>query len=711
MSFLTPALTAGALLIALPIVLHLVMRRRPQQLVFPALRFVRNRRSMNQTRLRLRHLLLLALRCAAIALLAFALARPVLQGSGLQGGAAGGVNVAVVMDNSARMQYRSENQTRLEAAKETADWLLGRLPADSQVAVADLASAGRLVDRDAARLRVGRVRPNAQTKTLDSALRSSLAALPTDDTAEQEVFLFTDRTQGSLSDATLAAINQTLADFPRATLHLVDVGVDRPVNLGLASLELSSATLAVGQTLDIDAVLTSTGPAPDKPVSVELWINGPKTDGKAVEEKRGEQLITLASDGGQQRVEFSVAALPEGVHQGRVRIVGNDPLPADDVQYFTVSVEAPRRVLLVAPTPASAVFVREALAPSAAVGQQVYQVEVASYTERWENKLDDYRAVLLLDPPPLGAGAWRTLANYVSRGGGAGIFLGRNAQLEAFNAVDAQQLLPGELQWKSRDATYLRPVAYNHPALSQLAELADALPWSEFPVFTYWSLADLDPTAVVVAPYANGEPAIIERRLDRGRVLTVTTPFSDAASNEPWNLLPTGIDPWPFLALVDNLTGYLCGAAETRRNYLPGETALLPLATEAALPGYVLRLPSGDAVRQTLPVGQTEVVIGMTEEVGNYRVQAGGGENEIDTGFSVTPSPEVGQLERRPLSEVAAALPEGRFFLSTGRDDLAQQIDVGRTGRELYPWLITLVALALGAESWVANRFYGKPKT
>ena len=69
-------------LIGVPIVLHLIMRREVQQFVFPALRFVQQRKAVNQHRLRLRQLLLLALRCASILLLAFALARPTLRGSG-----------------------------------------------------------------------------------------------------------------------------------------------------------------------------------------------------------------------------------------------------------------------------------------------------------------------------------------------------------------------------------------------------------------------------------------------------------------------------------------------------------------------------------------------------------------------------------------------------------------------------------------------------
>ena len=56
------------------------------------------------------------------------------------------------------------------------------------------------------------------------------------------------------------------------------------------------------------------------------------------------------------------------------------------------------------------------------------------------------------------------------------------------NQAPAQQLLPAKLRWTSHETTFLRPVAVEHPALADLRELADTVPWSEFPVFKYWEL-------------------------------------------------------------------------------------------------------------------------------------------------------------------------------------------------------------------------------
>ena len=61
MSFVAPGLLFGMALLAVPVVLHLIMRQRPRQVPFPPLRFLQVRREANQRRLRLRHLLLLLL--------------------------------------------------------------------------------------------------------------------------------------------------------------------------------------------------------------------------------------------------------------------------------------------------------------------------------------------------------------------------------------------------------------------------------------------------------------------------------------------------------------------------------------------------------------------------------------------------------------------------------------------------------------------------
>src|SRR5215510_8828637 len=81
LSFLSPLFLAGAAAAAIPLVLHLFFRRAEPVVDFAAMRFLRGAPVEQARRRRLHELLLLALRVAALLLLAFAFARPYFAGS------------------------------------------------------------------------------------------------------------------------------------------------------------------------------------------------------------------------------------------------------------------------------------------------------------------------------------------------------------------------------------------------------------------------------------------------------------------------------------------------------------------------------------------------------------------------------------------------------------------------------------------------------
>ena len=76
MSLLHPTLIYGLGLIALPVLLHFLMRQKPKRMIFPALRLIQQRRTVNAKRFRLRHVWLLLLRMLAIGGLVLVVARP-----------------------------------------------------------------------------------------------------------------------------------------------------------------------------------------------------------------------------------------------------------------------------------------------------------------------------------------------------------------------------------------------------------------------------------------------------------------------------------------------------------------------------------------------------------------------------------------------------------------------------------------------------------
>jgi len=682
----------------------------PQLFVFPALRFVLQKQHANRRRLQLRHWLLLALRCGLIAGLAIALARPTFQGTGLQGKAGAPLAVAMVVDNSLRMGYVQQNRTRLEEAIEMADQLAGQLPEDSQVAVTTLSRSadGFAVDLATAQSRLRSIEVESNPRTLAHALCDAISLVAQRKDYRQEVLLFSDLNVFSFGPSALDLINEALAEASDVRVYIVDVGVDQPSNAALGLLGIRQSLLRTGEPLHL-VVPIELARIEDAPL-VELYLLNQA--GKPT--KRGQQAVELSSEGIGQAT-FELANLPLGTHRGFVRLAVSDPLQFDNTRYFTVEVHPPAQVLLLGESPVDTIFLQQALQPTLARGEMAsrFECDQHRFAEAVNLTLENYDAICLLNPPPLSEKLWAALADYTYDGGGLGIFLGHRAQKSAFNTAAAQRLLPGTLKWKSRNETYLRPRTLDHPALSALRNYAEEIPWPVYPVLQYWELEELAGDAHVIARFANSQPALLERSLGQGRVLTLATAISDPlqpTGRKPWNYLPTHPEPWPFVAMANSLVGYLAQGVEQRLNYRAGETASIRLAARNRVSSFVLYPPNEQPLRRSLPPGSDTILVSTTNALGNYRVASGGQTRRLNRGFSVNCSVALSNLARIDLKHLADSLPDDRVEFASTLSDVQRYVDIGRSGRELFSWAICLVAMVWSAEHLLSNRFYrGSP--
>ncbi len=335
MAWLNGALLGGFALVAIPIVIHFAMRKKPKRIVFPALRFVQARSETNRRQLRIRRWLLLALRCLAIAALVTLLARPsvaaplagdwalvitfggmALLGSFLLlaalaarrgpllwvplafavlaltgtttwlmasvltygsefpvGDARAPVSAAIVLDNSARSSYIQANQTVLGRAKAAAKRLVRALPADSQVAVLSL-------ERETVFWSAGK---QAAVRAIDraSALERPASLLNTLLQAERlvregrhprkEIYVFTDLTRPSWPDEK-HPITQQLQKNASTSMYVIDVGVPEPENGRLIDLGLSAEAIAGAGTIELHVTFASSRPSTRM---LELYLEKP----------------------------------------------------------------------------------------------------------------------------------------------------------------------------------------------------------------------------------------------------------------------------------------------------------------------------------------------------------------------------------------------------------------------------------------------------
>lgn len=131
MNFLHPGLlAAGLAAISIPIIIHLLMHRRRKPVMWGAMRFLVEAYKRQRRRLMLEKWLLLACRCLMLALIAVALAQPLLGGLGLK---ASGKTVYLLIDNSLASGARSTpgGSTALTEHKSAARTVLDALQTGS----------------------------------------------------------------------------------------------------------------------------------------------------------------------------------------------------------------------------------------------------------------------------------------------------------------------------------------------------------------------------------------------------------------------------------------------------------------------------------------------------------------------------------------------------------------------------------------------------
>src|SRR5690349_17794325 len=118
MNFLAPAFLAGLAAIAVPVIIHLIHRERRVVIEFPSLMFLQRIPYRSVRRQKIRHLLLLILRCLAVALLVAAFARPFFEKKHTEISTTGAREVVILLDKSASMGYAGRwDKAKAEAKK------------------------------------------------------------------------------------------------------------------------------------------------------------------------------------------------------------------------------------------------------------------------------------------------------------------------------------------------------------------------------------------------------------------------------------------------------------------------------------------------------------------------------------------------------------------------------------------------------------------
>ena len=696
--FLFPMILTASAAAAAPVIIHLMMRTKPRRVIFPAMRFVLKTHRANLSKLKVKHLILLAMRMAMIVLAAFLLARSQIPQWSASPEQALPTAAVIIIDTSASMGYRHHGKTLLQRAKRLATQVVESLPPGSLVLVLNTERAGRsgrfLGARDVVTRQIVDTPQGFGRASVARALAAGVDRLGRIDLPRKAVYVLSDMTAQAWRDEVKPA---AAADV---RFVLVDCWGGEDVNFALGQLELGAMAAPLGAEVTLDTTVLGHRAAGQLNVQVEL-------DGRKV----AEQPVTVAASSAAP-VSFSVVPRRQGVVHGRVVLAGEDPLAMDNARYFTIEVNRPADLLILRdPTTIgrgdwTTFLMGSAIAPAGqgASGGGWVRRRTISADRLGGSHLDAADVVLVSNVSALAAAQWTLLETYVRGGGRLWIVVGPLVSAQAYNTPEARRLVPVVLgaqealdtpvSWRVRQAA--------HPMLAPFAG-ADNPPLSEVRCTGRFGVEALAAEASVVLSYDDGVPAIVTQRLGAGEVLL-------------WNFSPArgfsnlaGLEQFPILAR--RAARLLAGQARAETMHTCGSSVVVPFPRRLAGAAVTVRKPGaeGDVPAAADAAGRTVTVPADTPGPWDLRFTCG--DLHESRGFSANTSPLESDMTAADPAKLEAMFPPDRMVVAGDIDAIRRAWQRGQMPLDLtVPLLLALVVLMTG-ESYFANRFYRRSET
>lgn len=537
MSFAQPWLLLGLLGTAAPIIIHLIHRSRPRKQPFPALELLMRSAQRVESRMRLRRLLLLAMRILVLAALAFAAAGPLIGADRDQARLAldGPERIALVVDTSLSMRASYGGQSAFSRAIDEARARVARLGPEDVATIIAAEKPPRILlerptaDRGALGGALERLEPSWTPGSLAEAVSFAADALAEREPSKTEgqvaaparIIVLSDLTRPALD----GAANLDVPGVGTATLEvpsLLDGVADRDrVNFGFVSSASEPAPGEGPRTMKLISRLQAHEPSPSKePTPIDLSLS-------CGESEIAKSSVDVASGGVTERSFVHVFA-EAGVRSCTFSIE-DDALRADNRAFLSVDVREQVRTLVVDGQPSGvpkedeAFYLQHALAAGATDQPAPVTISADDLTL---TDLDAFDTVILAGVPTLGRTEGDRLVRHVREGGGLLITMAEGLDPSAYSGA-LGPILPRALRGlKSEDGSgfeLLESPDLGHPVLAPFGgEALGGLLSTR--THSYMLLEPGGPLPMqTLLRLRNGAPVLVASDVGAGRVMLLTT--------------------------------------------------------------------------------------------------------------------------------------------------------------------------------------------
>ncbi len=721
MAFLNPFFLFGLLAAGIPLLIHLWNRRRVVTIDFSSLMFLAAAHRENARRFQLRQLLILLLRMAIVALIAFALARPFLTLGLPVASVRAKTDVVVVLDNSYSMGYQEVDGVRFEKAKTLATDILDTLRHGDSATLILMSDTPQPVfqqltpDLESVIAAINTAEISYRTTNVQPSLELAHEILTESEQLNKELYLISDFARNGWENW------GRLPNRSGARISLIPVTENEAHNISIEEIRPSNQLIGVNLLLQLNVTIVNHSTASLDQNILTLFIGGEKQKTvNASFDRAAETLNTTLTH------TFSTP----GTHTGYLTLT-EDRLNIDNRRYFALEVLGEVRVLCVGE---ETDYLTLALNPNNVVADQTFSRRPIANTmilptqctpAEFENfPLEDYDVIIFADVPKVTRQSNTQLQEFIRQGKSIIVFVGSQSDSTSYNALSSMWL-PAEvgttLTWTppQQVGTYQE----SHPIFDIFPSAGFSTQYA--PQF-YKGVA-LQPTAEskVIARFEDDTPFLVERIQGTSAVLlyncglfiqhrtSETTQYTNDLFVNPY-FLPMLQQSVLYTAMASgNSLTWGSQVGDTYTAYYPRSAGgkasirLMDVSSQQENISADSRQPTTDSQNTVVPIDEDgRLRFQGTERPGIYQIEVETQGRIQRDFFAVNVDGNESDLAQISLQQAAARVG-ARTTVSekTEASTLATDtIDVRRHGREIWGELLILAVCLMMLESFLSNR-------
>jgi len=696
----------GLAAVAVPIIIHLLYRKHRKETEWAAMELLRKALVIRSGQVKLEDYLILFLRCLALALLAFALLRPIMK-SGADS-LLGEKKVGMIIGIDASFSMGHGEHSRFERALDKARDILKSAREGDALSIVLMSNRPEVLVRGAGYV------PAQVQEILGSKARAAtpyrlglernldlLNELAGEmKTTGKEVYIVSDSQEFDWANLSPAA----RASFDRltkaATVYAVPSGSDGEENISLERLSYASGSLRQSGAARYTAHVRNTGRRPADGGAVEFFL------GDALSKR-----VTVGSlEPGEVRgLDFFASFDKSGDVPLKAQLTADD-LVADNVRHAVARISSGVRVLCVESAKegggareehTGSFFALRALRLKDRGEDSPIKVTQIETPDLAVEQLGEYDVILLANVADISAETAGRIRKFVQRGGGLIIFAGDRVDAAQYNerfGKGADGLLPaviGKVASSDADGWSIGPVKSDHLLAAVVSRLPEKM--RSEARFSKIVAAEPAPGSETILSLETGAPLLLSRSVDAGTVLLFTS-----SADLSWSELPK----YPVYTMllqqaVTNLT-----SRPDASLFTVGEDVPLPVTGRQIGDKVSLTRPGGEPIPVSVTQNRDETVAAVEfDQLGIYQIAADGNK----PGVVVAANVDARESDVRVLDTGAVENLLGPIGVKViSKDDISSVIEKNRSGREISLFLLWLAVGVFILQSILARYFTNK---